>query len=464
MRNVPTFDRPASSELVAFAFKHPETGKVNQAQCQFHDTVMLAVARKNNFRRFWYGGAIRGGKTFVTLFILVRLAKLFPKSRWHVFRADFPELEDTTIPSMEKLIGTEGMDFVWKRRSSSYHVRFANGSKIFFKSENLQKDPELNWMLGLETNGIVLEQMEGLSETLMDRAIERAGSWYIPNMPPPLIFGTFNPTHKWVKKKIYDKWRHGNLDPDEYFQEALPENNPFVTQDQWENWKKMDPITYNQLIKSQWVFKADGNLFAYSFDPEKHVVDTEDPAGAEVMTAKRALPVKLIFDFNVDPMTCIVTQHDGLRWIKVLHEYRLRDSDIFEVLTRIKTDWIIPGFFVVATGDASGRARQGAVKGRRSYVQIIRSQLRLSTRQMQFPKKNASVADTRIVLNALLHSHPFFKIASRCQFLIDDLLTVKTDDEGNIDKDKDKLKSHFLDNIRYLSWNYLRKWVHIQKS
>jgi len=447
-------------EHVAFAFRHPETGIVNQPQCNFYDQVMKAIAGINQFRFFFYGGAIRGGKTYVCLYILVVLARMFPRSRWHIFRSDFPELEDTTIPSMEKLLGTEGTDFYWKRKPSNYHIVFKNGSKIFFKSENLMKDPELKWMLGLETNGIFLEQMEGISEKLLERAIERLGSWYIKNMPIPLLMGTFNPTNTWVKKKLYDRHTAGTLPEDWFYQEALPSDNPFVTADQWKNWNNLDPISYNQLIKSVWRFANDAKLFAYSFDEEKHVVDITTPAGIAWSKPIKVLPVKLWFDFNVDPMTCLVTQSNGLIWSKVLQEYRLRDSDIFEVLTRINTDWVKAGYYVEVSGDASGRARQGAVKGKRSYIQIIKSELQLSPRQVRFPVVNPSIADTRIVMNSVFHRHPNFKVSSACQFFIDDIATVKVSDTGEIDK-KDKLKTHLLDNGRYFMYHDLRKFVNM---
>lgn len=450
-------------EVVAFAFKHPVTGEVNKPQCDFYDMAMKAVARQNIFRFFFYGGAIRGGKTFVCLFILLMLARLFPKSRWHVFRSDFPELEDTTIPSMEKLIGTEGKDFVWKRKSSNYHVLFSNGSKIFFKSENLMKDPDLKWMLGLETNGILIEQMEGTSERLLSRAIERIGSWYIPNMPPPLLFGTFNPTDTYVKKLVYDRFREGTLPAGWHYQEALPKDNPYVTADQWANWDNLDPISRAQLIDGLWKFLNDVKLFAYSFDEKKHVVDVNTPEGKAKMTARKNLPVKLIFDFNVDPITCLVTQNDGMKWIKVLAEYRLRNSDIFELCERVYNDW--SDYYCVATGDASGRARSALTKGNRTFVQTIQRLLHLSPRQMQFPSVNPSIANTRMLMNSLFYKHPDLLISSACQYLIDDLRTVKVKVEPNksvgIEKDKDPLKTHLLDNLRYYFWNYLRKFINM---
>jgi hypothetical protein len=451
---------PKIREHVAFAFRHPETGKVNEPQCRFHDLVVNAVAKQNPLRYFFYGGAIRGGKTYVCLFILVTLARIFPKSRWHIFRSDFPELEDTTIPSMEKLLGTEGKDFVWRRKPSNYHILFKNGSKIFFKSENIAKDPELKWMLGLETNGIFLEQMEGLTVKLFERAKERLGSWYItPIQPPPILMGTFNPTDTWVKKVIYDAWRNDELPATWHFEEALPEDNPFVTQDQWDNWENLDPVSKAQLIQGVWKFLTDVKLFAYSFNPNKTVVDMGTEEGRKLMTPTKKRPLYLIFDFNLDPITCIVAQFDGLKWAKIYAEYRLRNSDIFELCSRIKAEW--GDYFLVISGDASGRARSAMTKGKRSYVTTIRRIMKLGPRQLQFAKRNPSVADTRVLLNSILFRFPDFKIASTCIWTIADLESVKVDDEGNIDKAKDATKTHLLDALRYFVWNYLRKFLNI---
>lgn len=439
-------------QLTVFQFKNPK-------QNEFYDVVMRCVARQLDYRYFFYGGAIRGGKTYICLYVLIQLAKLFPRSRWHVFRGSFPELEDTTIPSMEKLIGQEGPDFTWKRKPSNYHVHFENGSKIFFKSENLQTDKELKWMLGLETNGIFLEQMEGLSEPLMQRAIERVGSWYIPNMPIPIILGTFNPTNSWVKKQVYDRWNLKTLPEDYYYQEALPDDNPFVTEEQWKNWQNLDDISYNQLIGGIWKFLTDAKLFAYSFEGQKHIVNVETETGKAFMQPKRSLPLKVIFDFNVDPITAIVAQNDGLRWGKVLAEYRLRKSDIFELTERIRNDW--GNYYLVATGDASGRARSALTRGNRSYLDTIKKELKLSPNQMQFPKSNPSIANTRILMNSIFKKHPAFHISSACNYLVDDLETVTVDNFGDIDKKKDPQKTHLLDNLRYFQWNYFRKFIQI---
>jgi hypothetical protein len=49
----------------------------NPKQYQFFVEVMKACAGLNQYRKFGYGGAIRGGKTFVCLGTLARLANKY---------------------------------------------------------------------------------------------------------------------------------------------------------------------------------------------------------------------------------------------------------------------------------------------------------------------------------------------------------------------------------------------------
>jgi len=260
-----------------------------------------------------------------------------------------------------------------------------------------------------------------------------------------------------VKDKIYDPYVLGKLPEMMDFTEALPKDNPYVTAEQWANWENLDPISRAQMIEGIWRFLQDVKLFAYSFTKEKHVVDVETEEGARFMQPLKSLPLYAIFDFNVDPITCLIAQRYKMDWGKVIAEYRLRNSDIFALTKQVLEDW--GDFFLVATGDASGRARTAITKGNRSYVKIIKEELQLSSRQVQFPRSNPSVRNTRILMNSLFHKHGNFWISSACPFLIDDLRTVKVNEKGEIDKSKDARKTHLLDDLRYFMWNYFRQFV-----
>lgn len=424
---------------------------INPKQSQFFNDVVAAAHGLNPYRYFFYGGAIRGGKTYVCLTLLVVLCKMFPFSKWHIVRKNFSSLKDTTMPSLERILGGAAVN--WNRDSANYHVTFPNGSKIFFIGENISIDPELHGFLGLESNGFFLEQIEELSEPMFNMAIQRSGSWYISPMPKPLILSTFNPTNKWVKKKIYTPFTEGLLEPPYYYLQALPNENPKVTEEQWAGWQNMGEEEYKRFVEGSWEFGTPDNLFIYAFNPTRHVDDDLKYNPAE--------PLYLSFDFNVEPITCLAAQHD-YDGVRVLQEYRLMNSDIYKLCERILIDH--GDKYILVTGDASGQNRTAITRGNRNYYHIIMQELGITKRQVQLPPGNPSVDNTRVLCNALLAKHPNYKIHPSCQWLIADLESVTVDATGDIEKSKDAHRTHLLDCWRYYNWMYHRKFVTIPQS
>jgi len=169
--------------------------QANPKQYEFYVQAMAAAQGATEKRNLLYGGAIRGGKSFVCATIWLRLAAMYPNSKWHVIRSDFPKLVKTIIPTFEKIIDG-APHYKWSRDKSNYFVEnLKTKAKIFFMAENIQQDPTLNSFLGLETNGIYFEQIEELSKKLWNIGRSRVGSWYLDKMPTPLIFHCFYPSH-----------------------------------------------------------------------------------------------------------------------------------------------------------------------------------------------------------------------------------------------------------------------------
>lgn len=419
----------------------------NKRQAHYFKEVFKAVARKTNMKYFFYGGGIRGGKTSVNLVILNLLARRYPGSRWHVFRDTFPNLMETTITSFEKFFPESSL-FInrYYRSSSNYHVVFKNGSKIFFVKENAKQDPQLNWMLGLETNGILLEQVEGLTFKLWERALERTGSWYIENMPPGFIFSTFNPSQTWVKDLVYNKWREGLLKEPFYYEQALPTDSPFITNDQWQAWENLDSVTYSQFIGGDWEAFASVKRFAHAFSEIKHT--------ATDIRANPSEPLFISFDFNHNPVTAIVGQHYDNK-IHILKEYSSRHS-LNELCQQIKKDLGNHNAFV--TGDRSGWNKSELLEGNRTAYDIISKELDMNTGyQVAAPRSNPSYFKSRELVNGVFEHYPEVRVSkNRCKQLVLDLKFVEADDKHAIIKDRNKPegKSDFLDCFRY----YLNTW------
>ena len=441
----------------------------NEKQKVFFNTLMRQTNGQTDegIRFMFFGGGIRGGKTFVCLAGLVVLCKMFPESHWHVIRKSMTDLKATTIPSTEKLI--KNVPFIrWKRAESDYFVEFPNGSRIYFMSENFKNDKDLNRFKGLESNGFLLEQVEELQEETMNKAIERCGSRYLEKMPPGFVLSTFNPTFTWVKQRIYDKYHSGKLEKPFWYLEALPTDNPFVTEDQWNAWNSLDERSRKRYIEGIWEFDVEGQ-FLYSYNPQIHRGKTKfDPRK----------PLWLTFDFNVDPMTCNAFQTDHRTYIHFLREFVLPNSGTPDMVEEIKKMYDKYKPFYKVAGDASGRNRISGLAGAINHYQIIAKGLNLrSEEQLRVPSSNPGISDSRTFCNSILEKFPEVIIdEENCPKLHEDLqfVLVGTDSQGKIgiqktghnkylNVDNSKI-GHLLDNFRYGLHAALHDFVIIPRS
>ena len=419
----------------------------NEKQTTFVTTVLEAVLGQSPLRYLFYGGAIRGGKTFACLVCLVLFCRMFPGSKWYVIRKSFPSLKETTIPALEKILG-KSRRWRWNRDKSNYYAEYENGSRIFFASEDFARDPKLSWLLGLEANGFFLEQVEELQFLTLEMCISRAGSWYVTPMPMPIVLGSFNPSLTWVRDKIFVPHQEGELEAPYFYLDASPKDNPYVTEEQWKGWGNMSDALQQQFVEGSWDFEKASNVFAFNFDENLHHAP---------VTYDDNQVLKLSFDFNVEPITCLAAQDQKFEYIHIIKEFRLLNSDIDDLCDHIAAAF--PNGHFLVTGDASGSARN-ALKKNTNYYKSIKHNLQLSPLQLKVPRANPSVRNTRVLTNSLWNKHPnMFVNKHACPFLVTDLNQVVVDAAGDIDKTKDAHKTHLLDCFRYYCWTFHRDFL-----
>jgi phage terminase large subunit len=115
------------------AVKFDLTGeKSNRKQIEF---IRAVFDKRRIETTYAYGGAVRGGKTFVILYCLHLLCRNYPGSKWVVVREDLPALKTTTIPSFNKLI--EADKYGKWNYSTPITFKYTNGSQIIFKPESI---------------------------------------------------------------------------------------------------------------------------------------------------------------------------------------------------------------------------------------------------------------------------------------------------------------------------------------
>lgn len=227
-----------------------------------------------------FGGGIRGTKTWGTLAEWITLCRIFPGSRWVVVRKDLERLKKTTIPSFEKLAPMAG-DFLGPLNRSTYEVECQNGSRLIFMGENIDRDPELLRLHGMEANGFLGDEADELSERTAHKFVERAGTWIVPGLdvqPPPLSLYTFNPNARWPKRWFYLPWKMETIQAPYAFIPTTAADNPYISDEQREAWKYMPEHEYRRFVLGDWDSLTGAYYDALDLTPGTgHVIEPFEP-------------------------------------------------------------------------------------------------------------------------------------------------------------------------------------------
>ncbi len=209
-----------------------------------------------------------------------------------------------------------------------------------------------------------------------------------------------------------------------------------------------DPLFYRQEVLGEYVNVA-GGLVYHAFERETHVADVE---------IEPSLPLLWALDFNVDPMSSVVAQIRGGR-IQVIDEIVLRRSSTADACRCFCDRYGNHAGDIVVYGDASGRNQQ--TTGNSDY-EIIAEFFRSERINVEYrvPRANPSVRDRVTLVNAKLRSatgEVLLVLDRQCKELIKDFEQVAyIENTTEIDKAKDRSRTHLTDALGYLIWQECR--------
>ncbi len=195
---------------------------------------------------------------------------------------------------------------------------------------------------------------------------------------------------------------------------------------------------------------AQGGLVYHAFDRLRNVRETKVDAEREIVWA---------LDFNVDPMCSVVAQVERNGEVSVLDEIVLRRATTEQACEEFEKRFGMPAAGVVVYGDASGASMH--TTGYSDY-QVIRSYFgsRMARVSYRVPKANPPVRERVSTVNAQLRNargEVRLLVDPKCAELIDDFEQVSyEEDSTQIDKDKDRRRTHLSDALGYLIWQQNR--------
>jgi phage terminase large subunit len=349
-------------------------------------------------------------------------------------------LRDATLAALTETLDENRIPFELSK-AENVLVMKESGSRILLRSvddfERL-RGTNLAWF-GLDELTYTLEgawlRLEG---RLRDpKATERCG------------FAVWTPKgFDWVYKKFISR-------PAEGYEaiQATPFENKFLLDKVPDFYERLrgsyDDNFYRQEAMGAYL-NARGGLVYHAFERNTNVREMKIDAGREVIWA---------LDFNVDPMCSVIAQVDRQGAVSVLGEIVLRRATTEQACEEFETRFGLPQAGVMVYGDASGASMH--TTGHSDY-EVIRSYFgsRLAKVTYQVPKANPPVRDRVAMVNARLRNardEVQLLVDPQCKELIDDLEQVSYhEDSMQIDKDKDRKRTHLSDALGYLIWQQSR--------
>jgi hypothetical protein len=397
------------------------------SQRQFHDS-------KARFKGF--SGPIGSGKSAALCQEAIRSSYLNPGRTGLIGAPTYPMLRDSTLTALIETLSDNEIPFELNKAEMVLTMQHT-GSRILLRAVD-----EFERLRGTNLAWFGLDELtyskEGawlrLEGRLRDpRATQRCG------------FAVWTPKgFDWVYRKFVSHPVQGY----EAIQ-ARPFENRFLLEQVPDFYERLrgsyDESFYRQEVLGDYL-NVEGGLVYHAFSRERNVRRMEvDPAR----------PVVWALDFNVDPMCSVIAQVERNGEVSVLDEIALKRATTEQACEEFEKRFGLPRAGVVVYGDASGASMN--TTGYSDY-QVIRSYFggRLAKVVYRVPKANPPVRDRVQLVNARLRNardEVQLFIDPKCKELIADFEQVSYQEESTqVDKDKDRRRTHLSDALGYLIW------------
>ena len=406
----------------------PERRKIDYralpSQQKFHDST----ARFKGF-----SGPIGSGKSQALCQEAIRLGYLNPGRVGLLGAPTYPMLRDSTLTSLLEALNENEIPFEHHKAENVLTLK-ETGARILLRAID-----EFERLRGTNLAWFGLDELSYAQE---EAWLRLEGRLRDPKAARLAGFAVWTPKgFDWVYRKFIQSPAPGY--------EAViakPYENRFLLEqvpDFYERLKESyDENFFRQEVLGDYL-NSKGSLVYRAFTREGNIQPVE---------IDNTRPIYWAVDFNVDPMSSVIAQvRDGD--VYVADEIVLRRATTQEACEEFEKRVGIPQAGVVVYGDASG----GAMKttGFSDYA-VIREFFRQRAAKVSYrvPSANPPVKERVLAVNAKLKNalgqvqmfvHP------RCKELIADFEQVSyMEDSMQIDKDKDRRRTHASDALGYL--------------
>ena len=397
------------------------------SQKRFHDL-------DERFKGF--SGPIGCGKSFTLCQEAIRLTYLNPGRLGLLGAPTYPMLRDATQAALLEILEGSGIQYDHNKAENTLVMR-DTGSRILFRPVD-----EFERLRGTNLAWFGLDE---LTYTQEESWLRLQGRLRDPKANRLSGFAVWTPKgYDWVYRMFIS-------DPLPGYKAVIapPKENRHLlekTPDFYDRLKdSYDPKFYEQEVLGMYLSMDGGRVYS-GFDRNEHI---------EKIEVNLRLPLYWALDFNVDPMSSVVAQvANGKVW--VLDEIVIRHSTTQQACEEFMSRYPNHENGIVVYGDASGNQHQ--TTGLTDY-QRVREYFSVHSKtpvRYHVPKANPGVSDRVHLVNRMLRSasgNIDLTIDPKCKELIKDFEQVcYKNDTHEIDKARDRQRTHVSDALGYLIW------------
>jgi hypothetical protein len=381
-----------------------------------------------------FSGPIGSGKSQALCQEAIRLSYLNPGRLGLLGAPTYPMLRDATQATLFEILEANGIPYDHNKAENTVVIQDTRSRILFRPVEEFER---------LRGTNLAWFGVDELTYTQEESWLRLEGRLRDPKASRLCGFAVWTPKgYDWVYRKFIT-----NRKPAYGVVLASPMENRHLLDkvpDFYERLKdSYDETFFQQEVMGQYLNMDGGRVYS-AFDRNVHVADVR---------IEPNVPLLWTLDFNVDPMSSVVTQSVRGKLV-VVDEIVLRHATTEQACEEFLKRFPNHRGGVIVYGDAAGLHKQ--TTGSSDY-EILRDMLmaRCMTRVgYQVPFSNPAVRDRINIVNAKLRSASGVigvTIDPRCKELIRDLEEVCYKATSNqIDKDKDRLRTHLSDALGYL--------------
>jgi len=235
---------------------------------QYHAKQIEALEQlsiDNDCRQLLYGGSAGSGKSFLGCDWQIKRRLKYPGTRGLIGRSELKKLRLSTMATFFELCAMYGLnpDKHWTYNGQDHVVKFYNGSQIILMDlADLPSDPEFQRFGSIELTDAFVDEAGEVSQKCIDILSSRLRYKLINDKPKLLM--TCNPHKGWLYNEFFDAQRNGTIRKDRRFIQALPTDNPHVSEVYLESLQMLPIIDRKRLLEGDWDYdETKDRLYEY---------------------------------------------------------------------------------------------------------------------------------------------------------------------------------------------------------